>query len=289
MFFSTNILTALLVACASAAPDDSPMLEKMLIGYRTVSDVCQNALLIFHSSILGIFRINKRILTLLHFKKEARSITGIGWLYWDEKKMPAGSTVSGQFGVGKSLADRAGTWPSLQPGAMWRECCSSSSCALDDRLTPNTDCYVTADPVAFAAAKKVHLPNPKGEWSEENTVEAIKAIPSAASWDANEVLRFGLCDPVNELLIPKHMLGQPTKKGGPGPLGLATHCYKSVKVLKEIMKGEGYGEAPAVDFTKFSLTAAKRGLELEARGRKTKGLSATLKKGGHSVRSCSMR
>lgn len=225
----------------------------------------------------------------MHFKKEARSITGIGWLYWDEKKMPAGSTLSGQFGVGKSLADRAGTWPSLQPSAMWRECCSSSFCALNDRLTPNTDCYVTADPVAFAAAKKVHLPNPKVNWSEENTVEAIKAIPSAASWDANEVLRFGWCNPVNELLIPKQMLGQPTKKGGPGPLGLETHCYKSVKILQLEMKKRNYGEAPAVDFASFSLTSAKRGLELVARGRKFKGLPAAFKKGGHSVRSCSMR
>jgi len=44
----------------------------------------------------------------LGFKKEAQSINGVGWLYWDEAKMPAGSTIAGQLGVGKSLADRAG-------------------------------------------------------------------------------------------------------------------------------------------------------------------------------------
>ncbi|KAH8591398.1 hypothetical protein B0O99DRAFT_598253 [Bisporella sp. PMI_857] len=71
--------------------------------------------------------------------------------------MPVGSTIAGQFGVGKSLTDRAGEWPSLQPGAPWY-------------------CYVLADTAAFTAAKKVELPVPAGGWTEANTAEAIKAI-----------------------------------------------------------------------------------------------------------------
>jgi hypothetical protein len=71
--------------------------------------------------------IDKIILTYFRFKKEGRSINSIGWLYWDEEKMPAGSTASGQYGVGKSLAHAAGEWASLQPGVAYCEFLPSCS------------------------------------------------------------------------------------------------------------------------------------------------------------------
>jgi hypothetical protein len=107
---------------------------------------------------------------------------------------------------------------------------------------------------------------PAGAWSEANTDAAIKAIPAAASWDASEVLRFGKCGNINELLIPEQMLGGSTQKQGPGPLKLAAHCYSSVANMKKAMQGAGLGQAPAVNFASFRPTAAKRGLELDARG-----------------------
>lgn len=99
---------------------------------------------------------------------------------------------------------------------------------------------------------------------------AITAIPSAATWDTTEVLRFGECHPVNELLIPVHMLGGSIREKGPGPLELETHCYSSLKNLQAAMKNKDLGQAPTVNFATFSPTAAKRGLELETRGGKPK-------------------
>jgi len=120
------------------------------------------------------------------------------------------------------------------------------------------------------AAKMVELPVPADDWTEANTAKTINAIPSAASWDTTRVLRFSLCGNVNKLLIPEHMLGYSTKVGGSGPLGLTTHCYSSLNNMQNATKKATYGEGPAVNFATFSPTAAKRGLELEARGRKAK-------------------
>ncbi|KAF4630534.1 hypothetical protein G7Y89_g7606 [Cudoniella acicularis] len=83
MVFFTSLFTALLAACAAASPAASPVSssagsavllaphndEKTLIGYRVVSE------------------------------KEALSIKGIGWLYWDTVKTPASAQKAGQFGI----------------------------------------------------------------------------------------------------------------------------------------------------------------------------------------------
>lgn len=131
--------------------------------------------------------------------------------------------------------------------------------------TPNTVCYVLADTTAFAAAHKVHLPVPAPDldWTEANTVKAIKANPATSSWDTNKVLRFGQCGNVEELLIPVQMLGFSSKAGGPGPLGLEAHCYASLKAMQGAMRKAGI-EATAVNYESFK-PVGKRGLGLEAR------------------------
>jgi hypothetical protein len=78
-------------------------------------------------------------------------------------------------------------------------------------------------------------------WTEQDTVTAIRAIPSAALWRPERVLRFGDCGDVEELLIPEHMLGYGNKVGGSGPLQLETRCFASLKAMQTAMKREGYG------------------------------------------------
>ncbi len=97
--------------------------------------------------------------------------------------MPPGSIASGQYSVGKSLAHAAGELASLQPGVAYCKFLPRSPCAWDNKLTPNTVCYVLANTAASAAANKVHLPVPAPalDWTEANAVKGIKTIPAANS------------------------------------------------------------------------------------------------------------
>lgn len=120
-----------------------------------------------------------------------------------------------------------------------------------ENLTLTLDCYAVADTDMFTAAKKVHID--RNLWDEDEVDKYIKEIsPATASWDASQVLRFGICGADDELLIPKDMLGAPIRAQGGGPLGLYVHCYGSLKALKAAMDKENLGKAPTVDYTTFN-------------------------------------
>jgi hypothetical protein len=125
----------------------------------------------------------------------------------------------------------------------------SFTCIYND-LTSTLDCYVTADQEAFAAANKAYI----GEeiYDEDKVGEYINSISeTTATWDASKVLRIGWCASDYELLIPKAMLGAPTKRGGSGPLVLNVHCYASLDAMRKAMKKVGLGESPEINFGSF--------------------------------------
>ncbi|EHK97727.1 hypothetical protein M7I_6511 [Glarea lozoyensis 74030] len=245
MHFTTAYLSAMLAAYAAATPVASPIDSvtllprappegKILIGYRSCS------------------------------KAEAKSTNKIGSIYWNDK-MYAHYKASGQYGVGKSLADRAGEWESFQDGAPWY-------------------CYVLADEEAFKAQPKAYLEEPEDgvKWTEARAVEAIQAIEGMENEDPDEVLRFGGCG---------HYLLPSGKSSEGGPLGLETKCFDSLEAMKEAMEEEGLGDAPIVRFHDFEISGTasfKRGLELEARGKKDTTANIKVvpgKAGGKKVKS----